>query len=160
MATRTGLESALDRPVFSTTDKSYTKERLASPGQSRRAYGLACKYRERLGRRGMSRRPGFPCRDGSTDCRQRGAIFEVDTGSIRSDPKLHPQAVQVHPHRLVFHFCVQRLENTYADRAVSGSQGILKIPFLPDVAAGVENATKGIFQTLRIVCLAANLNVS
>jgi hypothetical protein len=102
----------------------------------------------------------FSCRDGTTACRECGAIIEVDTGSIRSDPKLHPQAVQVHAHRLVFHFGVQRLKNTYPDRAVSGSQGILKIPFLPDVAACVENAKKGILQTLRIVCLAANLNVS
>ena len=98
----------------------------------------------------MLYRRGFSCRDGSTDCRQCGAIIEVDTGSIRSDPKLHPQAVQVHAHRLVFHFFVQRLKNTYPDRAVSGSQGILKIPFLPDVAADVENATKGILQTLAL----------
>ncbi len=94
----------------------------------------------------MARPRGFSCRDGSTDCRQCGAIIEVATGSIRSNSKLHPQAVQVHAHRLVFHFCVQRLKNNYPDRAVSGSQGILKIPFPPDVAAGVENATKGILR--------------
>jgi len=39
----------------------------------------------------MPRRRGFSCRDGSTDCRQCGAIIEVDTGSIRWDSKLHPQ---------------------------------------------------------------------
>jgi len=72
---------------------------------------------------------------------------------------LRPQGSQVHAYRLVFHFCVQRLKNIHSDRAISGSQGILKTPLCPDVAAGVENATKGMLQTLRIVCLAANLNV-
>src|SRR5260370_228968 len=68
--------------------------------------------------------------------------------------------MQVHADRLVLHSCVQRLKNTYPNCAVTGSERILKIPFLPDVAAGVENAAKGMLQTLRIVCLAANLNVS
>jgi len=108
----------------------------------------------------MPRPRGFSCRDGSTDGRQCGGIIEVDTGSIRSDSKLHPQAVQVHSHRLVFHSCVQGLKNVHPNRAVSRFENILKIPVLPDVTTGVENATKSILQTLRIVSLATNLNVS
>jgi hypothetical protein len=76
------------------------------------------------------------------------------------DAKLRPQAIQVHSHRLVFHSCVQRLKNVHPNRAVSRSESILKIPVLTDVTTRVENATKSILQTLRIISLATNLNVS
>src|SRR5260370_11151329 len=68
--------------------------------------------------------------------------------------------MQVHADRPDLHSCVQRLKNTYPNCVVTGSERILKIPFPADVAAGVENSTKGILQTLRIVCQAANLNLS
>jgi hypothetical protein len=35
------------------------------------------------------------------------------------DTKLRPQLIQVHAYRLVLHFCVQRLKNAHANRAVS-----------------------------------------
>src|SRR6266446_1031132 len=161
MATRTGFESALDRPVFSTTDKSYSLERLTSPNESGEPHGTPSKDHGRSrSRRPLCDRIGFRRGDRPTDRGQCGAIVEADTGSIRLDAKLRPQAIQVHTHRLVFHSGVQRLKNVHPNREVSRSENILKIPTLPDVTTGVEIATKSILQTLRIVCLATNLNVS
>src|SRR5258708_3312529 len=107
----------------------------------------------------MLRCSGFPRRDGPADLSQYRAVVEADDGPIRLDTKFSPQSIQVHAHRLVFHSCVQRLKNSHAHCAVSGSERILEIPFLPDVTTGVEYAAKGMLQTLRVVCLAANLNV-
>src|SRR5258708_30712181 len=95
-----------------------------------------------------------------TDRSQWGTIVAADMGAIRLDTELRPQGRQVHAHRLVFHSCVKGLKNIHADRAVSDRERILEIPFLADVTTSVENAAQSVFQALRIVCLAANLNVS
>jgi hypothetical protein len=90
---------------------------------------------------------------------QFGAIVEANAAAIQLDTQLRPQTIQVDAHRPVFHSHVQRVKNTYANRPVPGSERILKVPVFADIPTGVNNAAKGLLQTLGIACLAADLHV-
>ena len=51
------------------------------------------------------------------------------------------------------------MKNTYANRPVPRSECSLEVPVFADIPTPLNNAPKGLLQTLSIVCLAPDLRV-